>query len=149
MGVLITLMVLAHPLHLIKITSMNKRRNLWIGWCVSSWRPWFWPVHSISYIHTTRYIRILTNKDILFLKDIHTKSWYDHAGVLDDLILSGFRCAFSCMFQYSLWHGVDICTCDTVHWSAAPHNRIANRTAFFWCTLFLCWMSSGTPVTIS
>ena len=26
---------------------MNKRRNLWVGWCVSSWRPWFWPVHSI------------------------------------------------------------------------------------------------------
>ena len=27
----------------------------------------------------------------LFLRDIHTKSWYGHAGVLDDLILSGDR----------------------------------------------------------
>ena len=34
------------------------------------------------------------------------------------------------MFQYSLCHGLDIGTCDTVHWSATPHNRIANRTVF-------------------
>ena len=61
MGVLITPMALAHPLHPIKIRSRNQRRNLWVGWCVSSWRPWFWPVHSIYYIHTTHYRRILTN----------------------------------------------------------------------------------------
>ena len=130
MGVLITPMALAHPLHPIKSRLKNKRRNLWVGWCVSSWRPWFWPVHSIYYIPTTHYSRILTNQNILFLRDIHTKSWYGHAGVLDDLILCGFRCAFSCMFQYSLCHGMDIATCDIVHWSAAPHNRIANRTGF-------------------
>ena len=34
------------------------------------------------------------------------------------------------MFQYSLCHGMDIKTCDIVHWSAEPHNRIANRTGF-------------------
>ena len=28
---------------------------------VSTWRPWFWPVHSIHYIHTTHYSRIRTN----------------------------------------------------------------------------------------
>ena len=33
------------------------------------------------------------------------------------------------MFQY-LCHGKGIGTCDIVHWSAAPHNRIANRTGF-------------------
>ena len=32
------------------------------------------------------YSRILTNQNILFLRDIHTKSWYGHAGVLDDFI---------------------------------------------------------------
>ena len=74
---------------------------------------------------------ILTNENILFLRDIHTKSWYGHAGVLDDFILSGFRCAFSCMVQYSLCHGMDIATCDIVHWSAAPHHRIAYRTVFW------------------
>ena len=41
-----------------------------------------------------------------------------------------FRCAFSCMFQYFLCHGMDIGTCEIVHWSAAPNNRIANRTGF-------------------
>ena len=113
-----------------KLQVGNKCRNLWVGWCVSSWRPWFWPVHPIYYIHTTHYSRILTNWNILFPRDIHNKSWYGHAGVLDELILCGFRCAFSCMFQYSLCHGMDIGTCDIVHWSAAPHNRIANRTGF-------------------
>ena len=131
MGVLITPMALAHPLHPIKSRSRNKRRNLWVGWCVSSWRPWFWPVHSIYYIHTTHYSRILTNQNMFFLRDIHANSWYGHAGVLDDLILCGFRCAFSCMFQYSLCHGMDVGTCDIVRWSAAPHNRVANRTVFW------------------
>ena len=32
------------------------------------------------------------------------------------------------MLQYSLCHGMDISTCDIVHWSTEPHNRIANRT---------------------
>ena len=95
MEVLITPMALAHPLHPIKSRSGNKCRNLWVGWYVSSWRPWFWPAHSIYYIHTTHYSRILTNWNKLFLRDIHTKSWRGHAGVLHDLILSGFRCAFS------------------------------------------------------
>ena len=44
------------------------------------------------------------------------------------MILCGFRCAFGCMFQYSLCHGIDIGTCDIAHWSAAPHNRITNQT---------------------
>ena len=124
-------MALAHPLHPIKSRSRNKRRHLWVGWYVSSWQPWFWPVHSIYYIHTTYYSRILTNQNILFLRDIHTKSWYGHADVLDDFILPGFRCVFSCMFQYSLCHGMPIGTSDIVHWSAAPHKRIANRTVFW------------------
>ena len=33
--------VLAHPLHPIHNRSRNKRRNLWVGRCVSSWLPWF------------------------------------------------------------------------------------------------------------
>ena len=79
MGVLITPMALAHPLHPIKSRLGNKRRNLWVGWYASC----------------------------------------------------SFRCAFSCMFQYSLCHGMDIGTCDIVHWLAAPHNRISNRTVFW------------------
>ena len=73
MGVLITPMALAHPLHPIKSRSRNKRRNLWVGWCVSSWRPWFWPVHSIYYIHTTHYSRILTIKYTLSKRHTYQK----------------------------------------------------------------------------
>ena len=40
-GSLITPMALAHPLHPIDNRSRNKRRNLWVGRCVSSWWPWF------------------------------------------------------------------------------------------------------------
>ena len=36
---LIAPMALAHPLHPIDNRSRNRRRNLWVGWCVSSWWP--------------------------------------------------------------------------------------------------------------
>ena len=101
------------------------------------WRPWFRPVQSIYYLHTTHYSRILTNWNKLFLRDIYTKSWYGHASILDDLILPGFRCAFSCMVQHSLCHGMDKGTCAIVHWSAAPHHRIAYRTGFWMCAVLV------------
>ena len=40
-GSLISPMALAHPLHPIDSRSKNRRRNLWVGWCVSSWWPLF------------------------------------------------------------------------------------------------------------
>ena len=43
----------------LKAVGRSKRRNLWIGLCVSSWRPW--SVYSIDYIHTTHYSCILSN----------------------------------------------------------------------------------------
>ena len=65
---------------------------------------------------------------MFFIGDIHTKSSYGHVGVLDDLILCGCRCAFCCMFQYSLCHGLDIGTCDIVHWSATPRFILQSPT---------------------
>ena len=42
------------------------------------------------------------------------------------------------MDQYSLCHCMDIGTCDIVHWSAAPHHRIAYRTVLgVWVVLVL------------
>ena len=38
---LIAPMALAHPLHPIDNRSRSRRRNLWVGWCVSSWWPLF------------------------------------------------------------------------------------------------------------
>ena len=42
-------------------------RKLWIGWCVSSWRPWFWLVYSINYIHTLHYSCMLSDWNKPFL----------------------------------------------------------------------------------
>ena len=49
-GSLIAPMALAHPLHPIDNRSRNKRRNLWVGLCVSSWWPWFRPEALCKYI---------------------------------------------------------------------------------------------------
>ena len=48
-------MALAHPLHPIDNRSGNKRRNLWVGRCVSSWWPWF-PSRSSVLIYMYIYI---------------------------------------------------------------------------------------------
>ena len=40
-GRLITPIAPAHLLHPINSRSRKKRRNLWVGRCVSSWWPWF------------------------------------------------------------------------------------------------------------
>ena len=52
-GSLIAPMALAHPLHPIDNRSRSKRRNLWVGWCVFSWWPWF---PSRSSVNTYIYI---------------------------------------------------------------------------------------------
>ena len=54
-GSLIAPMALAHPPHPIDNRSRNKRRNLWVGWCVSSWWPWFPSRSSVliyMYVHS-------------------------------------------------------------------------------------------------
>ena len=58
-GSLIAPMALSHLLHPIDNRSKNKRRNLWVGWCVSSWWPWFPSRSSVlvyMYIHICMYI---------------------------------------------------------------------------------------------
>ena len=52
---LIAPMALVHPLHPIDNRSRNKRRNLWVGRCVSSWWPWF-PSRSSVLIYMYVYI---------------------------------------------------------------------------------------------
>ena len=56
-GSLIAPMALAHPLHPIDNRSRNRRRNLWVGWCVSSWWPLF-PSGSSVLIYIYIYIYI-------------------------------------------------------------------------------------------
>ena len=59
-GSLIAPMALAHPLHPIDNRSRNKRRNLWVGRCVSSWWPWF-PSRSsvLTYMFIYMYVHSL------------------------------------------------------------------------------------------
>ena len=52
---LIAPMALVHPLHPIDNRSRNRRRNLWVGWCVSSWWPLF-PSRSSVFIYMYIYI---------------------------------------------------------------------------------------------
>ena len=79
----ITPITLAHTLHPIRSRPRNKRRNLWVGWCVAPWRHWLWSVLSLYYyIHTIHYSCMLSNRNKLF-----RKSWSGHDGVLDDMIL--------------------------------------------------------------
>ena len=94
MGVLITPMTLAHHLHPIGSRSENKHRNMWAGWCVSSWRPLIWSIYFIYYIHTIYYSCTLGSWNKLLVRDIQTKSWYGHNGVLDDMILLFFPVLF-------------------------------------------------------
>ena len=60
-GSLIVPMALAHPLHPTDNRSRNRRRNLWDGWCVSSWWPLF-PSRSSVLI----YIYICSSRWVLF-----------------------------------------------------------------------------------
>ena len=52
---LIAPMALAHSLHPIDNRSRNKRRNLWVGWCVSCWWPCY-PSRSSVFIYMFIYI---------------------------------------------------------------------------------------------
>ena len=56
-GSLTAPMALAHPLHPIDNRSSNRRRNMWVGWCVSSWWPLF-PSRSSVLIYIYIYICI-------------------------------------------------------------------------------------------
>ena len=58
-GSLIAPMALAHLLHPIYNRPRNRRRNLWVSWCVSSWWPLFPSGSSVlinKYIHICMYI---------------------------------------------------------------------------------------------
>ena len=66
-GSLIAPMGLAHPFHPIDNRSRNRRRNLWVGWCVSSWWPLF-PSRSsvLIYIYIYIYIYICSSIWVMF-----------------------------------------------------------------------------------
>ena len=65
-------MALAHPLHPIDNKSRNRRRNLWVGWYVSSWWPLFSSKGSVlvniyTYIYISFTNCVLLSDNILWL----------------------------------------------------------------------------------
>ena len=72
-GSLITPMAPAHPLHPDNSRSRNKRRNVWFGWCVSSWLPLF-PSRNTVLIYIYIYVCILyTSAGYMTYIYIHTQ----------------------------------------------------------------------------
>ena len=103
-------MALAHPLHPIRSRWSNKRRNLWIEWCVLFWWPCFWPVHWTYYTHTIYHSCILSNWDKPFLRDMRTKCWVWpwwcvgwHDTVILSCLLSNLH--LSCSGFSESWYG--------------------------------------------
>ena len=73
-GRLIAPMALAHPLHPIDNRSRNRRRNLWVGWCVSSWWPLFPPISFVLrniYICSSIWVLFLWFNNFVLLSDVN------------------------------------------------------------------------------
>ena len=108
MGILITSMVPAHYLHPVRSRSRNNHRNLGVGWCVSAWRPWFWPLYSIYYIHTIHYNWIRSNQKRFFKRHTYQKlvgpcwcvGWYDT--VIISCLVSNVHFNLKGCFSYGL-----------------------------------------------
>ena len=140
MIVLITPMVLAHPLHPSKSRSRNTRRNMRVGWCVFPWRPWFWPIYYIWQIH-------ISNQKALSKRHTCQKlawpcwcvGWHDT--VIISCLVSNVP--FKRKIQYSLYHNMDICTM----WHCALVSYTSSQSiGLVWvCALLWCWVSLGVP----
>ena len=57
-----------------------------------------------------------------------------------------FKCTFSCIVQYSLYHNIDRYNVTLYIGQQLP---ITICRTVFGCALFWCWVSLGAPVTIS
>ena len=96
-GSLIAPMALAHPLHPIDNRSRNRRRNLWVGWCVSSWWPSFSCLKAYMYIYALLYeLWFLWFTNCVLLSDdnsIIPGCLWLLAFVLNNTFIPGIRCS--------------------------------------------------------
>ena len=84
---------------------------------------------------------------IVDISNVHKEALTSTSNWLMSYTLSGFKCTFSCIVQYSLYHNMDIGTmwhCTLV--SSTPSQSMG---LVLGCALFWCWVSLGAPVTIS
>ena len=132
-------------LYPIRSRSKNKRWNLWVGWCASSWRPRFWSVHSINYLYTyhVSYLRSKKFKYKLFRRDIYLPI----VGVVMPVCWMIWYCysylpAFKYIFQlyssgFSLsWYGYRRAATLCI----GQLRPITDPGLFFGCVLFWCWV---------
>ena len=138
-------MLLAYPQHPVISRSGKKSWNLWYGRCVSSWRHWFWSLHSICY---------LRNWDKLFLRYVYTPVVVVSIdGVLVDMmLLSILSCldsnvCLNCIIQDSQYHNMD----KGSVWHFALVSCISSPSIGlpFMCALSLSWVSFCIPFTNS
>ena len=91
----------------------NKRINLWIRWCVSSWRTCLWPLFSIYYIRMYVYMYYSciyysctwSNQNITYLKLVWL--WWC-VGWCDTVSCLVSNVHFNRMVQNSLYDNMDI-----------------------------------------
>ena len=103
-GGLITPMALAHPLHPIDNRSRNKRRNLWVGRCVSSWWPWFPSGNSVLiYMYIYIYICVHSLYEFCYRSYIQRECHSVLARLHPITFYRGMRGSWSeCHFVFSL-----------------------------------------------
>ena len=92
------------------------------------------------HIHTTHYSCILSNKNNFSLGDIQTKVgvamlvywmiWYCYC------FRSGFKCTFSCIVQYSLYHNIYMNIGTMWHYTLVSSTPSQSIGLFFGCALF-------------
>ena len=99
---LIAPMPLAHPLHPIDNRSRNKRRNLWVGRCVSSWWPWF-PSRNSVLIYMYIYMCVHSLYDFCYRSYIQRECHSVLAKLHPITFYRGMRGSWSeCHFVFSL-----------------------------------------------
>ena len=130
-------MALAHPPH--PIRSRVKCRNLWVGWCVSPWRPLFCSVYSIHYhVPAIFYSCISSNWYKLFqetftFQDLAWPGWY--VEWYDTFILSYYvsNVYFNCMVRDSLCHNLDI----SAMWHCTLVSCTSSQTGSWVCAVLV------------
>ena len=118
-GSLIAPMALVHPLHPIDNRSRNRRRNLWVGWCDSSWWP-FVPVQKLC-VNIYIYMQFLYFYEFCFL-------WFTNCVLLsdDNSIIPGCLWLLAFVLNNTLILGIWCSTTPHLPWCFCPWTLFQN-----------------------
>ena len=119
-GSLIAPMALVHPLHPIDNSSRNRHRNLWVGWCVSSWWPLFLSRSSVLiYIYIYVYMHFLY--EFCFI-------WFTNCVLLseDNSLIPGCLWLLAFVLNNTLIQGIRCSTIPHLPWCFCPWTFFQN-----------------------